>query len=71
MSEQGTLSMAPFWLRSNSRMLVFNLLLKLTMRVPVFPSASVCVPVCVCAKVKPQNNNLAAICYNAGATAND
>lgn len=65
--------MAPFWLRSNSRMLVFNLLLKLTMRVPVFPSAYVYVNVCVCvcAKVKPQNNNLAAICYNAGATAND
>lgn len=63
--------MASFWLRSNSRMLVFNLLLKLTMRVPVFPSACVCVCVCVCAKVKPQNNNLAAICYNAVATAND
>lgn len=39
--------MASFWLRSNSRMLVFNLLLKLTMRVPVFPSACVCVCVFV------------------------
>lgn len=47
MSEQGRLSMASFWLRSNSRMLVFNLLLKLTMRVPVFPSACVCVCACV------------------------
>lgn len=52
MSEQGRLSVAPFWLRSNSRMLVFNLLLKLTMRVPVFPSASVYVNVPVCVFVQ-------------------
>lgn len=49
-----------FWLRSNSRMLVFNLLLKLTKRIPC-----ICVHVCVFGlRVKPQNNNLAAICYN-------